>query len=167
MTSGHSWHSGRMRIAEARRSAPFPLRATLPVVRTMLRVLAVAFLVSAVVAMHSLGLGHGPMAAAHSQTTGAMGATEMVDMAGAASGRLSDAVTTVVAVVDDPSQGMAAICLAVLPLLVLLMARWLGWRVKEPARAVRRPGLGGFTASGRAPPAHLCPSLVKLCILRT
>lgn len=156
-----------MGIVDGRRSDSLPLTAQ-GVVRAMLRVLAVAFLVSGVVAMHSLGLGlgHGSMAAAHSQTTGTA-ATEMAEMAGAAPARIFEAVTSAVSVVDDPSHGMAAMCVAVLPLLVALMARSLGWRVKEPVRAVRRPGLGGFTAADRGSPGHLRPSLVKLCILRT
>ncbi|WP_295702798.1 hypothetical protein [Lapillicoccus sp.] len=58
-------------------------------------------------------------------------------------------------------------CLAVLPLLVLLVARMLGWRVRSLTSVVRPFGLHGFAAGTRAPPAHLRPSLLKLCILRT
>jgi len=67
----------------------------------------------------------------------------------------------------DPSHGMAALCLAVLPFLVLLVARMLGFRIRGLGPTARLLPAWGNVRRERAPPAYRCPSLLKLCILRT
>ncbi len=159
-----------MRTARARRSVVPPHDALPAAGRTILRVLAVVALIAGIVVMHSLGLGHGPMATGHSGHSGpsAMaGTTEMVGMDATAAPHGLATADEVVAGSTDPGHGMAAMCLAVLPLLIILLARLLGFRVRALAHAVPRDGWGGFVPSNRAPPEHLRPSLLKLCILRT
>lgn len=160
-----------------RRTGASPLSAVSTLRRALLRVLAVTVLITGIIAMHSLGLGHGPMAAGHTGPTGHTGrgvmveTTEMVGMEASAATRtmatMGTFVTDVVTEAGDPAHGMAAMCLAVLPLLVLLIGRLLGWRVDTLAHVVRHQGGRGRVPGTRAPPAHLRPSLVKLCILRT
>ncbi|MEO3939025.1 DUF6153 family protein [Dermatophilaceae bacterium Soc4.6] len=134
--------------------------------QTHLRFLAVVGLIVGVVAMHSLGLGHGPMSAGHSMSAGT------TQMAGMGASSEAHATTSVVADVGavvgvDPSHQMAAMCLAVLPFLVLLIARMLGFRIRGLGSAARLLPAWGNVRSDRAPPAYRCPSLLKLCILRT
>ncbi len=134
--------------------------------RTHLRILAVVGLIAGVLAMHSLGLGHGPMTAGHSPSPGTM------QMAGMGAAPATDATTSVVARVEgaagvDPAYGMAAMCLAVLPLLVLLSARMRGFRIRDLGRTARLLTASAMVRGDRAPPAYRCPSLLKLCILRT
>lgn len=159
-----------MRTVHARRPGGPPLGAVPTIGRALLRVLAVVALIAGIVAMHSLGLGHGPMATVHSGRSGdgvMAEATKMVGMSASPAAHAMTRAANVAAEVDDPGHGMAARCLAVLPLLVLLVARLLGWRVRSLAHAVRLQGVRGFVPGNRAPPALLCPSLLKLCILRT
>jgi hypothetical protein len=62
---------------------------------------------------------------------------------------------------------MTAMCLAVLPGLLLLLT-WLLWR-RGAAAVVAGSAWRAMTSPIRAgpPPTHLTPSLSKLCILRT
>ena len=159
-----------MRTVHARRWGRQPLIALAAAGRSLQRVLAVVAPIVGIVAMHSLGLGHGPMATGHSGHTAQSEMAATTQMVGMGVSPAPHGTAPRVAVVtgsDDPAHGMAAMCLAVLPLLVLLLARLLGFRVRALAHVVPRHGWGGFVPSNRAPPAHLRPSLLKLCILRT
>jgi len=134
--------------------------------RTHLRAFAVVGLIVGVVAMHSLGLGHGPMPTGHWMSAGT------AQMAGMGAPPAAHATRSVVADVEavtglDPAHGMGAMCLAVLPFLVLLIARMLGFRIRGLGPAARLLPTRGGVRSEPAPPAYRCPSLLKLCILRT
>ena len=160
-----------------RRTGASPLSAVSTLRRALLRVLAVTVLITGIIAMHSLGLGHGPMAAGHTGPTGHTGrgvmveTTEMVGMEASAATRtmatMGTFVTDVVTEAGDPAHGMAAMCLAVLPFLVLLLARMLGFRIRGLAFTARLLAARGMVRSDRAPPGYRSPSLLKLCILRT
>ena len=172
MSRDDPWDHWAMRIVHARRPGGPPLGGVPTIRRALLRVLAVGALIAGIVAMHSLGLGHGPMTTGHSGHSGHSGdavmaeATKMVGMS-ASPAALAMTRADGIKAPGHPGHGMAAMCLAVLPLVVLLLARLLGWRVRSLAHAVRRRGGGGFVPGNRAPPALMCPSLLKLGILRT
>lgn len=147
--------------------------------RTYLRVLAVVGLIVGVIAMHSLGLGHGPMAG-HPMSAGTSQTSQMAAMDGTPAHPAPQAATSVMTEVTAevmaeaevvagtiPAHGMAAMCLAVLPILVLLIAQMLGFRVRGLGLATHLLAARRTVRGDRAPPAYRCPSLLKLCILRT
>lgn len=150
-----------MRTVHARRSGAAPLG------RAFVRALAVVALMTGVIAMHALGVGHCPMAdapvamPAMQAAAGKPEATQITTTSVVLAG-----VAALAGVADHP-HGTAAMCLAVLPLLVLLVARSMGWRVRRVVGRVRSQDAPGVFRGDRAPPAYLCPSLLKLCILRT
>lgn len=144
--------------------------------RAGLLALAVLTVIAGVVTMHSLGFGHRPMSMADGGH--GMQASETHHAASAAShpqGMHAVAAvdvctscrTEVVAAWSMPGHGMGAMCLAVLPFLVLLLVRLLARHTRGLARHLLAPGLSASVPSGRAPPAYLRPSLSQLCILRT
>lgn len=147
--------------------------------RTYLRALAVVGLIAGVITMHSLGLGHGPMAG-HPMSAGTSQTSQMAAMDGTPEHPApQDATSVMTEVIAEamaeaevvagtiPAHGMAAMCLAVLPFLVLLLARILGFRVRGLGLATHLLAARRTVRSDRAPPAYRCPSLLKLCILRT
>lgn len=124
---------------------------------TLLRVLLVAV---AVVAMHSLGAGHGPPMAGHPAAGGSHVAAPSHPTGDCTPGCLTP---------DESGTGhlMGAMCLAVLSsllALVLLTAR--------RSRASRVPTDASRTsrrviAPSRAPPRRLALDLSQVCVLRT
>ena len=158
------------------------------------RLLAVVTLALAVIGMHSMGAGHhDPMAnSAHAMTQQVVAASSSlhphhgIDMAPQAA-RTTDSTTS--ASVAWPTgharpcpgsacsgvgqagrgagQDMTAMCLAVLPGLLLLLT-WL-LLGRSPSAVVAGTAWRAPTSPIRAgpPPPHLTPSLSKLCILRT
>ncbi len=142
--------------------------------RSGLLVLAVLALIAGVVAMHSLGLGHGPMSMA---SAGDVGSSETHHAAPLAAGpapahwsETAETCATCLVVVaagsSAPAHGMGSMCLAVLPILLLLLVTLLRRRASTLTHPVRRGRLRVLLRSGRDPPAYLRPSLSKLCILR-
>jgi hypothetical protein len=144
-----------------------------------------------VVVMHSLGLGHhGPSLPHHGSVTaqhgGALASTSVpppAETAGAgsvghASGHASpdaDAAASVavapgagaVVAISAAGPGAMAVCLAVLP--VLLLLRRGGdrtWFARALPRARRLP-FGARSSSSTRPPGRAGPTLSELCILRT
>lgn len=143
--------------------------------RSGLLVLAVLALIAGVVAMHSLGLGHGPMSMASAGH--GVGSSETHHAAPLAAGpapahRSETAQTCATCLVvvaagsSAPAHGMGSMCLAVLPILLLLLVALLRRRTSTLTHPVRRGRLRVLLRSGRDPPAYLRPSLSKLCILR-
>ncbi len=131
----------------------------------------VLLLVAAVVLMHSLGIGHGPgMHDVHTADTTHTSTTVHPDGHRPA----SDVVAPTAAATPRPevagplSHAMAAMCLAVLLLPLLLRrpgVRRLAHRLARlvPARLLRPVGVG----TGRSPPPTGPPLRLTLCVLRT
>ena len=129
-----------------------------------LRVLAVVGLIVGVLTMHSFGLGHGPMTVGHSLSAGT---AQMTGMGAHLAPHTTTSVMAEAVVGVDPAHGMAAMCLAVLPFLLLLLARTLSFRIRGLAPTARLLPARRIVPSDRAPPAYRRLSLLKLCILRT
>ena len=152
----------------------------------VLTVVAAMMLVAGVIAMHSLMAGHMPMARPGS-TSAAMPQHSMVMTAHApasgptpiqrvaagpamvALGALAAlSATGLTAQPSTTSHGMVAMCLAVLPALVLLLALALLRRCRRQIMTppgvvmIRQP-----VAIRGSPPRRTTPSLSQLCILRT
>lgn len=132
--------------------------------RALLRTVGVLALLAGVVAMHSAGLGHQAMtmtvvsAERGSHSDGGHGTA-------AGSAACSPCSTTLAGLPAGLDHGIGAVCLAVVPLLLLLLGRLL----------VRRPGQlsswlldeGAAVVRPRGSPPHLRPTLARLCVLRT
>ena len=159
------------------------------------RLLAVVTLALAVIGMHSLGAGHldlmadGTHGMHHSvaAVTSSLHPHPGTDMAPAARTTGSTTSPAVAAPagharpcpgstcsgVDPAGHGgghdMTAMCLAVLPGLLLLLTWLLLGRGRGPVAAVAGTAWRALTSPIRAgpPPPHLTPSLSRLCILRT
>jgi hypothetical protein len=157
------------------------------------RLLAVMTLALAVIGMHSLGAGHLDLMAAGApemttQLTAAASptvrhpGTDMAPKASPAAALATSAVPAATRHQPEPCPGstcagadpaghsashdMTAMCLAVLPGLLLLLTSLLLRR--SPAAVVAGTAWRALTSPIRAgPPLHLTPSLSKLCILRT
>jgi hypothetical protein len=135
--------------------------------RTLLGVLLVAL---AVVAMHSLGAGHGPPAATH-QAVGMLGGVHHADPAQQFSAPIQPAgdCTPGCLTADETGAGHAtgAMCLAVLSSLVTLLLL-----AVRRSRASRASADATWTslqviAPSRAPPRRLALDLSQVCVLRT
>lgn len=155
------------------------------------RLLAVMTLALAVIGMHSMGAGHLDLMAdgnpgmtqqvaavmsashAHPGTDMAPQTTDSTTSpAIAAAGHARPCPGNACSGVDPAGHGaghdMTAMCLAVLPgLLLLLLVTWLLRR--SPAAVVAGTAWRALASPIRAgpPPPHLTPSLSTLCILRT
>lgn len=145
----------------------------------VVRGLAVLVVTLAVVGMHALGMGHAaPMGAMASMTASVTGASTSAHATGHSATapvdedqrevRSGDAtcVPGCASLADHSGPMSDLLCLAVLPILTLLL---LGLRHHRRAldvrdRAVRR-GVSR-SRSSRALPRHLTPSLSELCVLR-
>jgi len=174
-------HSGGV-AASGRTSGSGALRA-------VLLAFFVLVVIVGVVTMHSLGVGHQPSGMAqpdHSMAAGVGSSAGHSDGLPSSSQRMpvlvtlpsvagcracpQEAVAALGAAVSlgaAASGGMPGMCLAVLPLLLLLLGRLTTGRARsaidQRLRGVRR----ALSPISPRPPHHLCPSLSSLCILRT
>lgn len=146
--------------------------------QTALLAAAVLAVVIGVVAMHSLGMGHqgmrlaGPahsMAAPSPHPAAPASFATMRDMAVSpgADGCTSCPVATDQASHQSGSDGIQGMCLAVLPILLLMLTRSLAGRRSLGPAFLLRGRRQSMPAISRDPPLHLRPSMWKLCVLRT
>ena len=134
--------------------------------RAVLLALAVLALVAAVITMHFLGAGHQPMAMSGSPHAVADNSQPAPDADTTVS--RCPACVTVLTAASDAGQDTGTMCLAVLPLMLLLLVRSLRRRSGVFAASTLSVRLSSRVLTARGPPGlHLCPSLSKLCILRT
>lgn len=134
--------------------------------RALLRTVGVLALLAGVVAMHSAGLGHQAMPMT---VVSAERGLHSDGGHGTAAGSVTPACSPCsTALAERPAgldHGLGAVCLAVVPLLLLLLGRLLVRRSEQLASWL----LGGPAPVGRprGSPPHVRPTLARLCVLRT